>query len=238
MSGISEISSRTFLEPLEISRKLETFGHYLFRVAPKQRRRSEQSRVTASPRPQAPNPPIRGLLAGVKEESVSTRSNQFPKTCYPEQIQAGPSTRMRYIYETKGPPTITMGSPKGGVTLSSRCRALRTIPAKRANLPVLIRALEKRVTKRVSAGIGGYVRCLRWDDTFDVECCPRLASRHTRTLPEPFSLCDSGRIRVPSLNRMDDLTSHSEVVHRALCRQWKGATVITSSETIVALIRG
>jgi hypothetical protein len=64
----------------------------------------------------------------------------------------------------------------------------------------------------------------------------RLASRHTRTLPEPFSLCDSERIRVPRFNRMDDLTSHSEGVHRALCYQWNGATVITSTETIVALI--
>ncbi len=44
----------------------------------------------------------------------------------------------------------------------------------------------------------------------------RLASRNTRTLPEPFSLCDSERIRVLRLNRMHDLTSHSEVVHCAL----------------------
>jgi hypothetical protein len=65
----------------------------------------------------------------------------------------------------------------------------------------------------------------------------RLASRHTRTLPEPFSLCDSERIRV-RLNRMDDLTSHSEVVHCALCRHWNGATVKISTETIVALIKG
>jgi hypothetical protein len=54
--------------------------------------------------------------------------------------------------------------------------------------------------------------------------------------PEPFSLCDSERIRAPAFNRMDDLTSHFEAVHRALCRYWNGATVITSTETIVALI--
>jgi hypothetical protein len=90
-----------------------------------------------------PNP--RSARRRVKEESETTRSNQFSKTCYPEQIQAGPSPRMRYIYETKGPPTITMRSPNGGVTLSSRCRTLRTIPTKRANLPVLVWALEKRV---------------------------------------------------------------------------------------------
>ncbi len=45
-----------------------------------------------------------------------------------------------------------------------------------------------------------------------VERWERLASPPTRTLPEPFSLCDSERIRVPSLNRMDDLTSHSKGV--------------------------
>jgi hypothetical protein len=39
-----------------------------------------------------------------------------------------------------------------------------------------------------------------------------------------------------AFNRMDDLTSHFEAVHRALCRYWNGATVITSTETIVALI--
>jgi hypothetical protein len=43
-----------------------------------------------------------------------------------------------------------------------------------------------------------------------------LASRRTRTLLEPFSLCDCERVRM-RLNRMDDLTSHSEVVHCALC---------------------
>ena len=64
----------------------------------------------------------------------------------------------------------------------------------------------------------------------------RLASPPTWTLPEPFSLCDSERIKVLSLNRMDDLSSHSKVVHRALCRHWNGATVTTSTETIVALI--
>jgi hypothetical protein len=57
----------------------------------------------------------------------------------------------------------------------------------------------------------------------------RLASRHTRTLPEPFSLCDSERIRVPRFNRMDDL-------YERLCRHWNGATVTTSTEIIVALI--
>jgi hypothetical protein len=40
--------------------------------------------------------------------------------------------------------------------------------------------------------------------------CVRCGAGH-------FSLCDSERIRV-RLNRMDDLTSHSEVVHCALCR--------------------
>ena len=64
----------------------------------------------------------------------------------------------------------------------------------------------------------------------------RLASPRTRTLLEPFSHCDSERIKVLSLNRMDDLTSHSEGVHRALCRHWSGATVITNTETILALI--
>jgi hypothetical protein len=38
------------------------------------------------------------------------------------------------------------------------------------------------------------------------------------------------------MNRMDDLSSHSKVVHRALCPLWNGATVITDAETIVALI--
>jgi hypothetical protein len=35
---------------------------------------------------------------------------------------------------------------------------------------------------------------------------------------------------------LPDLTSHSEVVRRALCRHWNGATVITSAETILDLI--
>jgi hypothetical protein len=61
--------------------------------------------------------------------------------------------------------------------------------------------------------------------------CVACASILARMFPEPFSLCDSERIRVPRLNRMDDRTSHSEVVHRALCRHWNGATVITSTET-------
>jgi hypothetical protein len=47
--------------------------------------------------------------------------------------------------------------------------------------------------------------------------CVRCGAGH-------FSLCDSERIRV-RLNRMDDLTSHSEVVHCALCRHWNGAAV-------------
>jgi hypothetical protein len=38
------------------------------------------------------------------------------------------------------------------------------------------------------------------------------ASRNTRTLPEPFSLCDSERIRVPRFNRMDDLTSRCAAI--------------------------
>jgi hypothetical protein len=56
-----------------------------------------------------------------------------------------------------------------------------------------------------------------------------------RTLPEAFSLCDSERIRV-RLNSMDDLRSHSEVVHCALCRHWNGAAVKISTDTTVALI--
>jgi hypothetical protein len=63
----------------------------------------------------------------------------------------------------------------------------------------------------------------------------RLASPPTRTLPEPYSVCDSERIKMLSLNRMDDLSSLSRVVHHALCRHWNGATV-ASTETIVALI--
>jgi hypothetical protein len=35
---------------------------------------------------------------------------------------------------------------------------------------------------------------------------------------------------------MDDLTSHSEVVHCALCRHWHGAVVKISTDTTVALI--
>jgi hypothetical protein len=61
------------------------------------------------------------------------------------------------------------------------------------------------------------------------------ARTRQRKLPEPFSLCDSERIRV-RLNRMDDLTSHSEVVHCALCRHWNGAAVKISTDTTVALI--
>jgi hypothetical protein len=61
-------------------------------------------------------------------------------------------------------------------------------------------------------------------------------SPSTRTVTEPFSLCDSERIKVLSLNCMDHLSSHSKVVQRALCRLWNRATVITSTETIVALI--
>jgi hypothetical protein len=38
----------------------------------------------------------------------------------------------------------------------------------------------------------------------------RLASPSMRTLPEPFSYCDSERIKVLSLSRMDDLSSHSK----------------------------
>ncbi len=66
----------------------------------------------------------------------------------------------------------------------------------------------------------------------------KLASPPTRTLPEHFSLCDSERIKVLSLNCMDDLSSDSKVVHRALCRNWNGATVKTNTATIVAFIRG
>ena len=66
----------------------------------------------------------------------------------------------------------------------------------------------------------------------------KLASPPTRSLPEHFSLCDSERIKVLSLNCMDDLSSDSKVVHRALCRNWNGATVKTNTETIVAFIRG
>jgi hypothetical protein len=58
----------------------------------------------------------------------------------------------------------------------------------------------------------------------------------TRTLPEPFSLCDSERLKVLSLNRMDDLSSLSKVVHRALRRHGNGATVITDTEAIGTLI--
>ena len=64
----------------------------------------------------------------------------------------------------------------------------------------------------------------------------RLASPPTRTLPGPFSLCDSERIKVLSLNRMDDLSSHSKAVHRALCRHWERSYSNSSTETIVALI--
>jgi hypothetical protein len=60
----------------------------------------------------------------------------------------------------------------------------------------------------------------------------------TPTLPEPFSLCDSEHIKVLSLNRVDDLSSHSKAVHRALCRHGNGATVKTNTGTIVAFIRG
>jgi hypothetical protein len=35
-----------------------------------------------------------------------------------------------------------------------------------------------------------------------------------------------------NISRMDDLRSHSEVVRRALCRHWNGATVKTSTETM------
>ena len=59
----------------------------------------------------------------------------------------------------------------------------------------------------------------------------------TRTRPEPFALCDSERIKVLSLNPMGDLSSDSKAVHRALCRNWNGATVKTNTETIVAFIR-
>jgi len=38
------------------------------------------------------------------------------------------------------------------------------------------------------------------------------------------------------LNRTDDLSNDSKVVHRALCRHCNEATVITSTGTIVAFI--
>jgi hypothetical protein len=56
--------------------------------------------------------------------------------------------------------------------------------------------------------------------------------------PGAFLASQSERIKVLSLNRMDDLSSHSKVVHRALCRHWNGATVKTHTGTIVAFIRG
>jgi hypothetical protein len=62
---------------------------------------------------------------------------------------------------------------------------------------VLVWAFEKRLHVSVSqpesadthAGQGGMTRPTR-------SANERLASRHTRTLPELFSLCDSERIRV------------------------------------------
>ncbi len=60
---------------------------------------------------------------------------------------------------------------------------------------------------------------------------------HALGRKEAFSLCDSERIKVLSSNRIDDLSSHSKVVHhRALCPLWNGATVINDAKIIVALI--
>jgi hypothetical protein len=39
-----------------------------------------------------------------------------------------------------------------------------------------------------------------------------------------------------AVSMLDDLTSHSEVVHCALCRHWNGATVKIRTDTTVALI--
>jgi hypothetical protein len=53
----------------------------------------------------------------------------------------------------------------------------------------------------------------------------RLDTRR-RSRKEPLPLCDSERTKVLSFNRMDDPSSHSKVVNRALCGQRKRATVI------------
>jgi hypothetical protein len=42
----------------------------------------------------------------------------------------------------------------------------------------------------------------------------------------------SGIESTENISSMDDLTSHSEVVRRALGRHWNGATVKTSAETM------
>ena len=61
---------------------------------------------------------------------------------------------------------------------------------------------------------------------------PALVSGRSRNLSRFAIPSGSGCLS----NRMDDLTSHSEVVHCALCRHWNGAAVKISTDTIVALI--
>ena len=69
----------------------------------------------------------------------------------------------------------------------------------------------------------------RWQET--------SVSTHADAPPEPFSLCDSERIMVQSLNGMDDRSSHSKVLRRALCRHWNGAAVKTNIGTAVTFIQ-
>jgi hypothetical protein len=74
--------------------------------------------------------------------------------------------------------------------------------------------------------------------SFSRGCGASQAGRKPRYCESPQWVV-SGSLRADQgarLNRMDDLTSHSEVVHCALCRHWHGATVKISAEAMVALI--
>ena len=70
----------------------------------------------------------------------------------------------------------------------------------------------------------------------DTACALLLRPHSSADAPGTFLALRFRADQGARLNRMDDLTSHSEVVHCALCRHWNGATVKISTETIVALI--